>query len=433
MDNICILGSGMAGAGAAQRFYEAGTKTKTFEKNSHAGGHTASWRFDTGFVFDEGPHISFTKNERVQKILAENVEDKFEIIQAQVNNYFQGHWIKHPAQCNLYGLPTELVADCLVDFIQAQGKEPKDIKNYRDWLIAKFGKTFAETFPCQYGKKYHTTSADNMSTVWLGPRLYQPSVEEVITGALSQQTPDVHYISHFRYPSYGGFSAYLAPFAARTEMHLEHELVKLDPVEKILTFSNGTHQAYDAAICSIPLTELIPMIVGVPKEIVAATKKLACTTCITVNIGLDRSDISDAHWSYFYDDDYSFTRLSFPHMLSPHTVPKGCGSIQAEVYYSDKYRPLDRSVESCIEPVIKDLRRCGLIRDDDRILHQNARLIKYANIIFDLDREVVLQKILDYLDEIGVVTIGRYGRWGYHWTDDSFLSGEAAAEQFLGG
>ena len=432
MDNICILGSGMAGAGAAQKFFEAGKKTKTFDKNSHSGGHTASWTFDTGFVFDEGPHISFTKNERVQRILAENVEGKFETFQAKVNNYYQGHWIKHPAQCNLHGLPTDLVENCLLDFIDAQGKETNEINNYRDWLVAKFGTTFAETFPCQYGKKYHTTVAENMSTVWLGPRLYQPSLKEVIGGALNETSPDVHYITDFRYPSHGGFNAYLTPFATRTELHLEHKLIGLDPVKKILTFSNGTHQSYDTVISSIPLTEIIPMIVGVPKEIIEAAQQLACTSCVTVNIGLDRRDILDAHWSYFYDDDYFFTRVSFPHMFSPHVVPDGCGSIQAEVYYSDKYRPLDRSAEACIEPVIKDLRRCGLIRDSDKILHQNAHLIKYANIIFDLDREVVLQKILNYLKEIGVVTVGRYGEWGYHWTDDSFLSGEAAAEKLLG-
>ena len=34
----------------------------------------------------------------------------------------------------------------------------------------------------QYTRKYHTTTADNMSTDWLGPRIYRPSLEEVLAG-----------------------------------------------------------------------------------------------------------------------------------------------------------------------------------------------------------------------------------------------------------
>ena len=158
---------------------------------------------------------------------------------------------------------------------------------------------------------------------------------------------------------------------------------------------------------------------------------LACTTCVVVNLGVDREELSPCHWTYFYDDDFFLTRLNFPHMLSPNNVPPGTGSIQAEVYYSKKYRPLDRAPEECIEPVIQDLRRCGLLREDDRLLHQNATLVPYANIIFDRDRPAALETVFGYLDELGIATCGRYGRWGYHWTDEAFLSGEEAAQQIL--
>ncbi|MEO1402681.1 MAG: hypothetical protein AAFV72_15735, partial [Cyanobacteria bacterium J06635_1] len=112
-------------------------------------------------------------------------------------------------------------------------------------------------------------------------------------------------------------------------------------------------------------------------------------------------------------------------------VPPGTGSIQAEVYYSNKYRPLDRAPEDCIEPVITDLRRCGLIQDDDQILFSNALLIPYANVIFDLDRAEAVAMVHGYLDEIGVAYCGRYGQWGYEWTDESFVSGENAAKKIL--
>jgi len=428
--NVVILGAGMAGFGAANMLDTQGVKPILYEKLPYHGGHAASF-ISNGFVFDDGPHISFTKNERIQKLFAESVNDEYEIIQARTENYWNGYWIKHPAQCNLYGLPEDLVTDILCDFIHAQNNDYGEIKNYKDWLYTSFGKTFAETFPMKYGLKFHTTTANNMSTDWVAPRLYRPDLKEVVHGALSPTTPNVHYVTHFRYPLRGGFVSYLDLFLNRTDLRLNHELVSLDPKNQELRFENGFAASYNHIVSSLPLPELIPLISGVPSDVLEASKRLACTTCIIVNIGINRKDISNTHWTYFYDQDIFFTRLSFPHMLSVHNVPSGVGSIQAEVYFSNKYRPMDRSPKECIEPVLADLRRCGYVRDDDKILYSHASIIPYANVIFDLERSNALKIVHGYLDDIGIHYCGRYGHWGYHWTDESFISGENAAISIL--
>ena len=431
MENIAILGSGMAGFGAAHRLHVEGHRAVLYEKRPYYGGHTASYAFENGFTIDEGPHVSFTKVERMQKLLADSVNQKFERLRTKVNNHWKGHWIKHPAQCNLYGLPQDLTINILKDFIHAQHHEYGEIKNYRDWLHASFGKTFAETFPMEYTVKYHTTTADNMSTDWVGPRLYRANIEEVLRGALSPSTPDVHYIDQFRYPSYGGFVSYLQMFMEQANLHLDHELVEIHPSRKELRFKNGKVAPYDHLISSVPLPDLIKMIVGVPADVFQASQKLSCSTVVIVSIGVNRADLIDAHWTYFYDRDYFFTRLSTPHLQSPHNVPSGCGSIQAECYYSAKYRPLDRTPDECIEPVIQDLKRCGVLREEDSILFKHSMLVPYANVIFDLERAPALKIVHGYLDDIGVAYCGRYGDWAYIWTDESFMSGENAAQKVL--
>ena len=89
------------------------------------------------------------------------------------------------------------------------------------------------------------------------------------------------------------------------------------------------------------------------------------------------------------------------------------------------------SPDALIEPVVADLRRVGLIREDDQILCTKAMLLKYANIIFDLDRNAALKTVHDYLDDLGIAYCGRYGDWGYMWTDESFISGENAVQKVL--
>jgi protoporphyrinogen oxidase len=173
------------------------------------------------------------------------------------------------------------------------------------------------------------------------------------------------------------------------------------------------------------------MIAEAPQDVIDASRRLACSTCVLVNVGVNRSDLSDAQVTYFYDQDICFSRLSFPHMLSATNTPPACGSIQAEVYFSSKYRPLTQSPEDLIDPVIADLRRTGTLRDDDAIVSRHATMVRYANVIFDLERAAALETVHGYLKDIGIHYCGRYGDWGYMWTDESYISGERAAESAL--
>lgn len=432
MKPIAVLGTGMAGLGAGSVLERASVPFVCYDKNSYLGGHTRSFRYDSGFVFDEGGHISFTKHDHVRDVLADNIRGKYEERSLRIDNYWRGRRIPHPVQCNLRGLPADLVVNVIRDFVAAQSGVMKAGQTYAEWLYNAYGKSFAETFPMVYGRKYHTTTMDRLTTDWIGPRMYRPSLEEILRGAFECGVAGAHYVGTFRYPSVGGFVSYLEPFAERFEVRLNHRLTRLDPKQKMLQFANGERVEYEQVISSIPLPDLIPMIEGVPGEIVDSAGRLAFTQAVLINLGINRSDLSDTAITYFYDEDVIFSRVNLPHMFSEKNAPPGCGTIQAEVYFSDKYRPFTgASASELIEPVIADLRRCGFIRDSDSIMLKDASINRYANVIFDGDRPGAVSKIHAFLDEIGVLYCGRYGNWDHAWTDEAFLSGGKAAELAL--
>ncbi len=423
---VAILGSGMAGLGAAWRLRAEGVAAVIYDKNPYPGGHTASHRVE-GFVFDEGPHVSFTKDETVRRLFAEAVGGRYEAVDARINNYWRGHWIRHPAITNLHGLPADLVVDVVKDFVERERQAPAEIRTYEDWLVASYGRTFAQTFPMQYTRKYHTTEAANLSTDWVGPRLYQARLEEVLHGAVSPDTPNIHYVQDYRYPAEDGFQAFLGGLTRESTLALEHRAVEVDPRLREVRFANGVVAGYDHLISSVPLPDLVPMIAGAPADVLEAANRLACTTLVLVNLGVARPDVSEASWNYYYDDEFPFSRVSYPRTFSTRTVPDGMSAIQAEVYFSRKYRPLEGPPEAWIEPTIEGLTRCGVLRPDDRVVLRQAMLVPYANIIFDLEREAALRTVHGYLDEVGIGYCGRYGDWGYLWSDEAFRSGERAA------
>jgi protoporphyrinogen oxidase len=427
--HVTVLGAGLAGLAAAQRCRQLGAAVDVYERNAYLGGHASSMTLD-GFTFDEGPHVSFTKIPAVKDLLARGVDGDYREFASVVTNYWRGHWVKHPAQVNLHGLPVELVERCLVDFTKAYFVEEGPPGNYEEWLHRQLGRTFSEEFPFRYTRKYWTVEPSAMATEWVGPRMYKPKLEEVIRGALASNRENVHYIPKFRYPNHGGFASYVRAVQGDEPVHIGHELTELDPHRKVLRFTNGKEARYERLISSLPLPELVRRINDAPAEVRAAAEGLVCTSVALVDVGVARDQgFPEAHWLYVYDEDICFARASYPHLLSPHNVPPGCGSVQVEVYYS-RHKPLPS--RDMLSRGVEDMRSVGILRKDDAVRVAQVRNIPYGNVLFDHARAAHLAAINDYLKKIGITCCGRYGLWNYHWTDESIVSGWEAAEQILG-
>src|SRR5262252_8315879 len=127
MKPFAVLGTGMSALGAGHVLDREKVSFACYDKNPFLGGHTRSFRYPGGFVFDEGGHISFTKSEHVREVLASNVQGKFEERSLRIDNYWHRRRIPHPVQTNLRGLPTDLVVKVIEDFVSVQGKQP-DLK-----------------------------------------------------------------------------------------------------------------------------------------------------------------------------------------------------------------------------------------------------------------------------------------------------------------
>jgi protoporphyrinogen oxidase len=427
--NVAIIGSGLAGVAACSSLTEAGIDSTIYEASPYWGGHTHSEIVD-GFTFDEGPHVSFTTDERVRQAFLQGAGE-LEEFAASISNYFHGAWLTHPAQCHLHGLDPDLITRCIVDFVSADRSGAVD--TYADWLVATYGATFAETFPFVYTRKYWTVDAGRLGTDWVGPRMYPPKLEEVVRGALGSNLEGAfHYLKTFRYPARGGYQAFMHGLVRPERIQLGKEVVGINPGRRLLTFSDGTDAGYDRLISTMPLPELVGIIGpgAAPLAVREASAALLCTSVALVDLAVERPDLSPHHWFYVYDDDIAASRVHFPHRLAQSNAPSGRGSVQAEVYFS-RHRPLPSSIESLTNLVVEDLVRMGILAHPSEVLWGRTRVVPYANIVFDHGRAVAVDKIRRWIEGLGIELAGRYGEWGYHWTDDATRSGWNAAERVL--
>jgi protoporphyrinogen oxidase len=418
MDHVqnMILGAGIAGLGASYALHQRGEQSVIFEKDDTYGGLCGNFIIE-GFRFDRFVHFSFSQNEQVQSIFQASSPEIYRHI-PEAYNIYKGIWIKHPAQNNLFPLSEQEKAIIIQDFLNRNDPSSVEVNNYEDWLRLQFGDYFAENFPMRYTRKYWMREARDLRTEWVGQRVYQPSVEEVIKGAKTSETPITYYAKEMRYPKYGGYKSFIKSLAEVANIRYNKKVVSIDSVNKVVTFSDNTTVGYDNLYSSIPLKEMVKIVNNVPVQVREAANKLDCTCGYHVSIGLSTTNIPHYLWWYIYDEDNLAARVHSPSMKSPDNAPEGCSSLQMEVYCKEGEYTEQEIKERTVGKIIK----LGLIKEED-ILFVHLGYEPYANVIFTQPIFESRKVVRDYLSSVGISTIGRFGEWDYLWSDQSLLSG----------
>jgi len=430
-----ILGGGLAGLTAAYTFQQNGQDHwRVFEREDRVGGLARSQDVE-GYLFDYGPHILFTIDDEMESLIRELLGDNFHAQEREAWIYHQAHdiYTQFPFQAHLYGLPIPIVEECvtgLVRAVEAQARGEFEPTNYEEWMRGFFGEGIAEHLMIPYAKKIWTVEPSTMDFSWIGRRVPTPQVERIVRGALTDDVELVGATSKFWYPKEGGIEPLPRALGQRVEgmVELSRTAVKIDLPAKTVHFDDGAAVPFDHLVYTLPLPYLPRFIDELPAEVESAIDGLRYQGIYCVNIGVDRPNISDKHWVYFYEDVFPFHRLSFPMNFSPGTAPPGKSSISTEVAFSD-VRPL--AEDQAIERTIEALKAANILRDDDKIDMVHTERIEPAYVIYDLDHAANVATIRDWLKGHGIYTAGRFGEWQYFNMDHSMRSGKTAAEEIL--
>jgi protoporphyrinogen oxidase len=429
-----VLGAGLAGLTAAYTLQQGGQEGwLVLEKEREPGGHARSVVVD-GYVFDFGPHILFSNDAAMEALIRDLLGENMRAQERQAFIYHAAHdlYTRFPFQAHLYGLPVELVCQCLVDLVDAVEARARDgfaPANYEQWMRAMFGSAIAERLMIPYARKIWTVEPSGMDFNWIGRRVPTPDVDRIVLGALTDDVAQVGSTSHFWYPWEGGIASLGQALAGRvTGIELGREMTAVDLGRRVISVADGDEVPFDRLIFTLPLCFLPRWFDDLPAAVEDACAGLEYQGIFNINLGVDRAVLSDKHWIYFYEDTFPYHRLSFPGNFSPRNVPEGKSAISTEVAYS-RHRPLDR--ESLLDRTIASLRSARILDDDDEVEVIDAEEILPAYVIYDLAHGRNVRTIRAWLEEQRIWTAGRFGEWQYFNMDHSMSSGKNAAEAIL--
>ena len=162
------------------------------------------------------------------------------------------------------------------------------------------------------------------------------------------------------------------------------------------------------------------MLDNVPEDVLKAVNDLHWTCGYQVSLGFKRPDVAKYLWFYIYDEDILPARVYSPNLKSPDNAPKGCSSLQAEVFIANDTKIADK--DEVLRQTVSKLKEICQFNDSDVVV-KDIRFEPYANIIFTPEIYESRKVVREWLQAQGIKTIGRFGEWDYLWSHQAFESG----------
>jgi UDP-galactopyranose mutase len=467
-----VIGAGPTGLSAA---YHLGENSLLLEQGAQVGGWCRSI-VDNGFTFDHAGHIMFSKDPYVLDMYGMLLGDNIHWQDREAWIYSKNVYTRYPFQGALYGLPPDVLKECIVGAIEARfgplqdcAPAPRNVKrknessaasladccadgiaestvrlaepkrraagasgfaNFEEFIFGVWGKGVAKHFALPYNRKLWAVPLTEMETSWLGGRVPMPDLDEMIDGALRPVAKPQGPNSRFGYPLRGGFQALMDGFLPqlRGELRLNAKVTRVVPSKHLVMLQDGTSYEYQKLISTMPLPVLISLIgEEAPTRVREAARALRHVSVRCVNLGIGRANLTDKHWIY-YPEETVFHRIFVQGNASPNNNAPGGTALTCEITYS-AHKPLPCDGEALIDRCIEDCIAVGMITREDAIVARNQVDMPYAYVVYDHARAANVETIRHWLRARDIELAGRYSEWEYYNSDHAFLAGKKAAEQ----
>jgi protoporphyrinogen oxidase/glycosyltransferase involved in cell wall biosynthesis len=474
---VVVMGAGPTGLSAA---YHIGEDCLLLEKNRTIGGWCRSIE-DRGFTFDHAGHIMFSNDPYVHQLYEMLLGDNVHWQDREAWVYSKDVHTRYPFQGALYGLPPDVVSECIVGAVEARVGPLKNLgepggcgastadspsaarsgaptdccadgssesvvplvphaersheapRNFEEFIFKVWGKGIAKHFAIPYNRKLWAVPLSSMETSWLGGRVPVPDLREMIDGALRPVPKPLGPNARFGYPLKGGFQALMDGFRSRLRgpLQLEAEVIRVIPSRHRVVLADGGVHCYEQLISTTPLPLLVKMAgEEAPPNVRAAASRLRHVSVRCVNLGIGRPNLTEKHWIYYPEASPVFHRIFVQGNASPHCNAPGGFALTCEITYSPQ-KPLPCEGDALIDRCIEDCIKVGIIAADDPILARNQVDMPYAYVVYDHARAENVATIRAWAKDHDILLAGRYSEWEYYNSDHAFIAGRKAAEQAM--
>jgi len=418
-----ILGAGMAGlaAGFASGLpvieateYPGGICSSYYlkpgdpQRQVHPPKNGEAYRFEIG-----GGHWIFGGDRPVLNLLKRFVDLKAYRRRSSIWLQSRQQYVPYPIQNHLRHLGRETAAQALSEMASGQGAT----RTMHEWLIKNFGPTLCGLFFTPFHQLYTAGLYDRIAPQdsYKSP----VNISDAIQGALNAP-PAVGYNVTFVYPE-KGLSDLAQLLAADLNIKFGKRVKQIDLASKLMIFTDGTEQAYDKLLSSLPLNRTLRM-----SGLMSEDKEDPYSSVLVLNIGAVRGRrCPDDHWIYVPESAAGFHRVGFYSNVDVSFLPasarkKGSHvSIYVERAFPGGSRPSDSDIHRYAGAVVQELQDLDFIGETEVV---DETWIDVAYTWF-WPGSVWRHTAMETLEKNNIFPVGRYARWAFQGIAASLRDG----------
>ncbi|MBI5496222.1 MAG: FAD-dependent oxidoreductase [Deltaproteobacteria bacterium] len=412
-----IVGGGITGLATAA--FLGHPDCLLLEAEQELGGYCRSIRRD-GFTWDFSGHFFHFRNAELESWLRDRMPGQ-RVLTVKKRSFisYAGGRVDFPFQKNIHQLPREDFIDCLHDlYLAHEAGAPGPFANFKDMLLARFGRGICERFLFPYNEKLYACDLSALDPDAMGRFFPHASLRDVIR---NMRTPDnAGYNDTFTYPE-GGAVQYVHALASAVDparIQVGEAVTAIDLATRTATTTRRTVH-YERLVSTMPFPRLLRL-AAVPHDASAFT----WNKVLVFNLGFDRKGPAGVHWLYVPDRARCFYRVGF----YDNIFEADRMSLYVELGFP---RDAVLDPEALRERVLADLRAEGIV-DDQRLVAHHHVVMDPAYVHINRRSLEEAARCAELLRGHGVHSAGRYGRWTYCSMEDNMLEARALAASFGG-
>lgn len=392
---IAILGAGISGLSIAKLLKDS-FDVQLFERDAKPGGIAKTEWINNVAFHNTGGHCFNSNYTEVLDFVFGKVmpREEWNVIERKAQIQLNGFDIPYPIEYalkDIYKHDADLALNIASDYFSCDNKAKS--KNLSQWFENNFGKALTELYFRPYNEKIWNKKLEEMSPIWVEDKLPVPNKTSVLRSFFERESDKMPH-RFFFYPKSNDQNTFIDKLAQDLNINYNYLVNKIDYNPSTKKWSLNNQENFDLIISTIPLNILPQLISNVPSHIINHSKKLKYNKLTTM---LWESQPTKSTWTYIPDKNKLAHRYihigNFFNPVQNFTITEAVGTYSfEEMAESEKNNPF------FIKPI-------------------THHISDHAYVIFDHDYEEARKEILNYLHQINLYTLGRFGEWQYYNMD----------------
>lgn len=389
---IAVIGAGISGLSIAKMLSRKQYEVEVFEAKDVIGGIAKTEQVNGVTYHKTGGHCFNSKYQEVLDfVFSIYPAEKWNKVERIAKIYFKERFVSYPIEFSLkeiFEFDQDLVFKIIEDLFAKNDFEPN---NLEEWFIDKFGRTLAEEYFIPYNRKIWGKDLSSMSYEWVHDKLPIPNKREIVKSLLKEAKDDMPH-AFFYYPKTNDQFDFISALAEGLKIKLNYNIESIECVNNYWVL-NGAEK-FDTVISTVPMNLLLNLIKNTPDKILRAAEKLEYNKITTM---LWEAEPTTNTWTYFPSKDTIFHRhIHIGNFFKPqknHIITEAMGNVSEDCMIKE-----GRKFKHLIKPL-------------------SYNVSDHAYVVYDENYTYSKKVILDYLNEINLHTLGRFGEWEYYNMD----------------